>query len=150
MQRRRQSHRAYPDAHRQGEENVVGTRVSARAELGYSSFTMEDGYQVELEPIGTPGAVASRAFTIARSGNDVYTGYFTDVFTDRDTPAEDRSQFWVQRGGLFWIRLLTWGTDWIPLQAPVCYLGPQGQVVVNAHYDAPAGPSFWTFVMQRV
>jgi hypothetical protein len=129
---------------------VVGTRVTARGWLGFSAFTMKDGFQIETDPLHTSAAAAQRTFTAARSGNDAFSGYFHTVFTDRGNGDEDRSRLWVGRGGTFWLLSITWGGSWVQLQSTVCYTGPQGQLVVTGHIDNPGfGTDFWTFVMQR-
>lgn len=129
---------------------IVGTRVTARGWLGFSSFTMNDGYQVETKPLHTPAAAAQSTFTAGKTGNDAFSGYFHDVFPGRGNGDEDRWRLWVGRGGLFWLQSITWSGSWQLMQSPVCYTGPNGQLVVTGHFDNPGfGTDYWTFVMQR-
>lgn len=128
--------------------SVAGTRITARGSLGFSSFTMRDGYQVETTPLHTPAAGTSADFTAGRHSTDVYTGYFHDVFPGRGNGDEDRWQFWVNRPGQLWLRSVTWGGSWQLLSSAVCYRGPGGQIVVTGSIDNLGfGTDFWTFVM---
>lgn len=129
--------------------DVVGTRVTARGFLGFSSFTMVDGYQVETTPLHTAAAGAKAIFRAPRSG-DVYTGYFHEVFPSRGNGDEDRWQFWINRSGNVYLRSVTWNGAWTLLQSVVCYTGSSGQLVVVGQTETPGfGTDYWTFVMQR-
>lgn len=100
---------------------VVGTRMTARGFHGFSSFTMNDGYQVETYPLHTPGAATRSTFFAGRTGSDAFSGYFHDVFPGRGNGDEDRWRLWVGRGGTFWLQSITWNGPWQPIQSPVCY-----------------------------
>jgi hypothetical protein len=129
---------------------VVGTSVTARNSFGFSTFTMEDGYQVETYPLHTAGSAARSVFKAMKTGSDAFSGYFHIVFPGRGNGDEDRSVLWVSRGGWFWLQSITWGGSWMQLQSVVCYAGPSGQLVVTGHIDNPGfGTDFWSFVMQR-
>lgn len=129
--------------------DVIGTRVTARDVLGFSSFTMADGYQVETHPLHTAAAGARSLFTAPRNGN-AYTGYYHEVFPGRGSGAEDRWQFWIDRGGSVYLRSLTWNGAWALMQNVVCYSGPSGQLVVIGLFNNPGfGTDYWTFVMRR-
>jgi hypothetical protein len=129
---------------------VVGTRVTARGWLGFSSFTMQDQFQIETYPLHTSGSVARRLFYAPKSGTSAFTGNVHEVFTDRGNGDEDRSAFWIGRSGAVFLRSITWNGSWRQLQGQVCYLGPEGQLVVTGHLDNSGfGTDFWSFVMQR-
>jgi hypothetical protein len=127
-----------------------GVRVTARGTFGFSAFTMQNRYQVETYPLHTPGAAQRQTFFAYRNRNTNanFSGYFHEVFPDRGNGDEDRWEFWVGRGGRFYLRSITWGGGWGLMQRPVCYAGPGGQLVVTGQFDNPGfGTDFWTFVM---
>jgi hypothetical protein len=129
---------------------TVGVRVAAYGVSGFSSFTMRDTYQVETDPLHTPGAAAQSTFWAYKSvPADNFSGHFSEVFPGRGNGDEDHWDFWVNRGGLFYLRSVTWGGSWALLQSPVCYAGPDRQFVVTGYIDNPPGfgTDFWTFVM---
>jgi hypothetical protein len=129
---------------------TVGVRVTARGGFGFSSFTMGNNYQVETDPLHTPGAAQRSTFYAYKNidTNAYFSGYFHEVFPGRGNGDEDRWEFLVGRGGLFYLRSVTWGGIWTLLQSPVCYAGPDRQLVVTGYIDNPGfGTDFWTFVM---
>lgn len=128
--------------------NVVGVRVSARGTLGFASFTMRDGYQVESTPLHTAAAATRAVFTASRYNSEVYTGYYHEVFPGRGNGDEDRWGFWVNRSGQLWLKAITWGGNWTLMPNVTCYDGPQGQLVMVTQSDNPGfGTDFFTFVM---
>lgn len=130
---------------------VTGTMVSARGRNGFSAFAMRDGFQIETNPLHTPGGAPQSNFEARRITNDVYSGNFHVVFPGRGNGDEDRWAFWVNRSGRLWLRSITYGaTTWTQLSGVACFSGEQGQLVVTGHTDTPGyGSDFWTFVMQR-
>jgi hypothetical protein len=82
--------------------NVVGTRVTARGALGFSSFTMANGYEVATTPLHTPAAGAQSIFT-AGKGSSYFTGPFHEVLPERGNGHVDLADFWVYRTGAFWL-----------------------------------------------
>lgn len=126
--------------------SISSARVTARGHIGFTAFSMADGYQIETTPLNTPAAAQAHHFFAYRSDTNVYSGYFHLVFTDRSNPHEDRWQIWINRAGNIWVRPAA-GT-WTLLPNPVCYRGPENQIVVTANVDNPGfGTDFWTFVM---
>lgn len=129
--------------------NVKGARVTARGGLGFSSFTMSDGYQVEDDPLHTPDASLQSMFGASRIGTDAFAGYFHEVFPARGNGDEDRWRLWVGRNGNFWLLSVTWSQPWALMKSPVCYEGPQGQLLVTGYFEVAGWTlDFWTFVMQ--
>lgn len=127
---------------------LIGTRVTARGVHGFSSFTMENGYNVAAHPLHTPGA-ASRSIFTASKGATHFAGPFHEVFPGRGSSDVDRWEFWVYRTGALWLRSITWGGSWTSLQGVTCYRGPQSQLVVTGHISNPGfGTDFWTFVIR--
>src|SRR5690606_30293805 len=128
--------------------NVVGARLTARGVLGFSAFTMADGYQVEKMPLHTPAAGARHEFKAYRYNSQVYTGFYHEVFPSRGNGDEDRWEFWVNTSGQLWLKTITWGGSWKLIPNVTCYDGPQGQLVMSAHVDNPGfGTDFLLFVM---
>lgn len=128
--------------------DVVGTRVTARGVLGFSSFTMANGYEVATTPLHTPAAGAQSIFT-ASKGSSYFTGPFHEVFPGRGNGDVDLADFWVYRTGAFWLRATAWTTTWMQLQGVTCYRGPQNQTVVTGYIHIPDwGTDFWTFVLK--
>jgi len=127
--------------------DVVGTRVTARGNTGFSAFTMRDGYNVATTPLHTSGAATQSVFS-AYKGNAHFTGPFSEVFPGRGNSDVDREDFWVSRTGTFWLRAITWGGTWTQLQNVICYSGPGTQTVVTGYIHIPGwGTDFWTFVL---
>ena len=128
---------------------VFGTRATARNSHGFSSFSMEDGFQIENVPVNDPEFPRHRTFAANRRDARNYEGPFHEVFTDRGNGAEARTHFWVREGGQFWLRSITYNTSWQILQGVQCFEGPQEQLVVRGHLDNPGfGTDYWTFVLK--
>lgn len=128
---------------------IVGARVTARSDLGYSSFTMHREFQIETTPLHTPASVPFRLFTARRVDLNNYAGDFSEVFTDRGNGTEGHTSLWIRRGGFFWTRA-SGATTWRPITNVVCYSGPEDQIIVTGHIDGLAfGTEFWSFVIQR-
>lgn len=128
--------------------NVVGARVTARGVLGFSAFTMADGFQIESTPLHTPAAAARAKFRAGRYNSQVYSGYYHEVFTDRGNGDEDRWEFWVNTSGQLFLRSVTWGGGWKQIPNLTCYDGPQGQLVMIGNVDNPGfGTDFLMFIM---
>ncbi|WNG22995.1 hypothetical protein F0U62_02325 [Cystobacter fuscus] len=129
----------------------IGSAVTARGALGFTHFAMAQGYQIETTPLHTPAAPQSATFALGYNAtSDVFTGDFTEVFTDRGNGDEDRTSLWVARGGSFWLRSVTWNGSWLQLQNVACYAGPQNQLVVTGSIDNPGfGSDHWSFVLMR-
>jgi hypothetical protein len=131
--------------------NVTGTRVTARGNLGFSTFTMSNGYQLSSHRIGTPGAANQRLF-IANKGAAHFAGPFHEVFPDRGNTNVDRWEFWAANSGVVWLRSLTWSPHaWVMLQGTTCSRGPQRQTVVRGYIDNTSsgfGTDYWTFLLQ--
>lgn len=127
--------------------NVVGTRLTARGDLGFSSFTMQNNYNVATNPVGTPGAASRSVFTLSK-GSSHYAGPFSEVFPGRSNANVDRWDFWVYRTGAVWLRSITWGGAWTQMQNVTCHRGPNTQTVVTGMFHvAGYGTDFWTFVL---
>jgi len=128
--------------------DIIGGRVTARGGLGFSSFTMADGYQLYANPLGTLGASTRSVFN-AWKGSSHFTGPFHEVFPGRGNTDVDRWDFWASRYGTFWLRSITWGGTWGQLQGVTCYRGPQNQTIVTGYsHVAGYGTDFWTFVLK--
>ncbi|WP_342378112.1 hypothetical protein NVS55_02080 [Myxococcus stipitatus] len=129
---------------------VIGTRVVSRGVFGFSSFTMQDAFQIETTPLHTAPAAGRADFIASRSGSSAYTGYFHEVFPGRGNGDEDRWQFWIARSGAVSLRSVTWNGAWASVQNVTCYTGDTGQLVVVGTTVTPGfGMDFWTFVMRR-
>lgn len=127
----------------------IGTRIVASDSLGFSSFTMRDGFDIATTPLGLPAVKESVEFIAPRANANAYSGFFHEVIPSRGDANEDRWRVWIGRGGNFWLMSMTWTNVWIKLPAPVCYLGDQNQLVVVANVAKPGfGHDFWTFAFQ--
>ena len=128
--------------------NVIGTRVTARGEMGFSGFTMQDAYQLERQPLHTVDA--GRRSTINLFPNlsaSTFSGHFHEVFPGRGNGDEDRWVLRVKRSGVY-LQSITWNGASTVLPNTVCYSGPGHQVVITGHIDNPGfGTDYWTFVM---
>lgn len=130
---------------------VTGGRVTARNGWGFSSFVMDDYFQIETHPLHTPAAAPQSHFQALRNSSSNFNGFFHEVFPERGNGDEDRWQFWVGRNGLFYLRSITWNGSWQLMQNAVCYTGPGGTIVVTGQFDnAGYGLDFWTFLMAGI
>jgi hypothetical protein len=128
--------------------DVKGSRVTARNGLGFTAFTMANGFQIETYPLHTPASVGGNTFTLSpNSTYTQFTGIFTEVFTDRGNNDEDRWRMRLKNTGTLELQSITWGGAYKLLQTPVCYRGPGDQIVMTGHVDNPGfGSDFWSFV----
>jgi|GEM_PF-6943229 hypothetical protein len=131
--------------------NVKGVRLTARGTHGFTAFTMQNGFQIETYPVHTPGFASRNTFYLdPNPARTQFSGIFTEVFTDRGNGDEDRWRMRLSTNGKLEIQSITWNGAYQTLQAPVCYRGPTGQIVMTAHKDNPGyGSDFWTFVFSR-
>lgn len=127
---------------------VIGSRMTARGDFGFSAFTMADGFQIETTPLHTAAAAGYKAFRANRYGSSAFTGYFMQVFPGRGNGDEERWSFWLNEDGEFYLRPLSWEGEWVLLDNTVCHRGPEEQFVVTAINSFPGfGTNYWTFVI---